>query len=483
MSDPVPKLRAKFVEANRYTNFGAALRTIRIRGFRGIQDFTLAIEFPVTAISGLNGSGKSTLGQLAACGYRMPTESVGYQRYYIKDFFPVSVADPTPFIDGASVEYTYESNQPATPQIVTVTRTAKEWSGYKRQPERYVYYVGFTLYIPKVERKDLSIYRGATIQLQGQRPLSDEARAEVGKILNQPYDGLHFQRYSHKIRQGELGIARRWGATYSENNMGFGEGRALYMVDLFETAPEQSLFILEEPETSLHEDAQRRLGRYLLDVTERRHHQIILSTHSSAILEALPSEARKLIYRDVGGIECFSGLSSTRARAILAGGTAPGLTICVEDEFAKLVLIEILRRFNRPLLQVCEVIAIGDKGAVQSAVKLLRRIGRQAIGVRDGDVGAAPDQHLWSLPGNNAPEREVFTHPDVIAELLQAFSLNVADFLQLHGDVNIHSIPSRLACEAHIPEAALNYRAVACYVQNVEEDRCKPIVTAVEQNV
>lgn len=483
MTDPVPKLKAKFSEGNRYANFGAVLRNIRVKGFRGIHDFSLTIESPVTAISGLNGSGKSTLGQLAACGYRKPTESVGYQRYYVKDFFPVSVADPIPFVEGASVEYTYESNQPDTPQVVTVSRTAKEWSGYKRQPERYVYYVGFTLYIPKVERKDLSIYRGATIVLKDQRVLSDAARAEVGKILNQPYDGLHFQRYSHKVREGELGIALRWGAKYSENNMGFGEGRALYMVDLFETAPEQSLFILEEPETSLHEDAQRRLGRYLLDVTERRHHQIILSTHSSAILDALPSESRKLIYRDVGGIECFSGLSSTRARAILAGGTAPALTICVEDEFAKLLLIEILRRFNRPLLQVCEIIPIGDKGAVQSAVKLLRRIGRQAIGVRDGDVGAAPAQHLWSLPGTRPPELEVFTHPEVINELQNAFGLNVANFLALHGELDIHEIPSRLALEAQMPEVALNYRAVACYALHINEDDCKPIVTAVAQNV
>jgi ABC-type Mn2+/Zn2+ transport system ATPase subunit len=132
MSDPVPKLKAKFSEGNRYANFGAVLRNIRVKGFRGIQDFTLTIESPVTAISGLNGSGKSTLGQLAACGYRKPTESVGYLRYYVKDFFPVSVADPIPFVEGASVEYTYESNQPETPQVVTVTRTAREWSGYKR---------------------------------------------------------------------------------------------------------------------------------------------------------------------------------------------------------------------------------------------------------------------------------------------------------------------------------------------------------------
>jgi predicted ATPase len=482
MNDPVPKLRGKWEENNRYANFGAILRSLRVRGFRGIEDFTLELEFPVTAISGLNGSGKSTLGQLGACGYRKPTESVGYRRHYVKDFFPVSVADPSPFVAGASVEYTYESNQAATPQAVTVTRLAKEWSGYKRQPERYVYYVGFTLYLPKVERKDLSIYRGAVIELKEERALSDAARAEVGKILNQPYDGLHFQGYSHKHREAELGMAERWGEQYSENNMGFGEGRALYMVDTFETAPEQSLFVLEEPETSLHEDAQRKLAKYLLDVAERRRHQIILSTHSSVILDALPSESRKLLYRDADGIVCYSGLTSTRARAFLAGGAAPALTVCVEDDFAKLVLTEILRRFNAPLLQACEVYPVGDKNAVRSAVELLRRLNRAAIGVRDGDIGPAPDQHLWSLPGDTAPEREVMTNPDVTATLNAEFGLDVNGFFALHEDLDIHEVPTRLAAQARVPVDALNYRAIQCYCQHLTEQDCAPLVAAVADN-
>lgn len=482
MNDPVPKLQGQWAEDHRYANFGAVLRSIRVQGFRGIEDFTMKFEFPVTAISGLNGSGKSTLGQLGACAYRKPTEAVGYRRYYVKDFFPVSVADPAPFVPGASVGYVYESNQAATPQTVTVTRAVKEWSGYKRQPERYVYYVGFTLYLPKVERKDLSIYRGAAIELKEQRQLSDAARAEVGKILNQPYDGIHFQGYSHKHREAELGMAQRWGAQYSENNMGFGEGRALYMVDLFETAPEQSLFVLEEPETSLHEDAQRKLAKYFLDVTERRHHQIILSTHSSAILEALPGDSRKLLYRDADGIENYSGLTSTRARAILSGGAAPALTICVEDEFAKLVLTEIVRRYNAQLLQVCEIIPIGDKSAVQSAVRLLRRLHRPAIGIRDGDVGPAPGQHLWSLPGESPPEREVMNDPNVSAALQADFGLDVAGFLALHGDLDVHDIPERLAAQAKVPVDALNYRAVFSYCQQLPDDVCEPLVAAIADN-
>jgi len=278
-------------------------------------------------------------------------------------------------------------------------------------------------------------------------------------------------------------MAERWGAQYSENNMGFGEGRALYMVDLFENAPEQSLFILEEPETSLHEDAQRRLGKYLLDVAERRHHQIVLTTHSSAILDALPAMARKLLYRDVDGLDCFSGLSSTRARAILSGGAEPALTICVEDEFAKFLVVEILRRFRQDLLPVVEIIPIGDKTAVQSAVRLLRKLNRSAIGVRDGDVGADPLQHLWSLPGHQPPERVVFTNPTVVTELQHSFGLDVAGFFQLHPGLDIHEVPERLALQAQLPVDALNHKAITSYCQQLHEGECDAVLAAVDDNV
>lgn len=125
----------------------------------------------------------------------------------------------------------------------------------------------------------------------------------MAKIIGHPYDDVAFQGISHRKRETEIGMVERLGYSYSENNMGFGEGRVLYTVDMLETSPEQSLFVLEEPETSLHESAQYEFTKYLMEVCERRKHQIILSTHSSVILNALPPEARKLLIRDETGVD------------------------------------------------------------------------------------------------------------------------------------------------------------------------------------
>lgn len=108
MSDPVPSLLAKHQPPNRYSNFGAMLRSLKVSGFRGIADLDIQIECPVTALCGANGSGKSTVLQLMSCAYRKPTTATNYRRYHVREFFPFSRADPTPFTDSANVIFSYD---------------------------------------------------------------------------------------------------------------------------------------------------------------------------------------------------------------------------------------------------------------------------------------------------------------------------------------------------------------------------------------
>ena len=336
------------------------------------------------------------------------------------------------------------------------------------------------MYIPKVERRDLSVYRGSSVELRQKRAIPAETRATVARILDQTYDELSFQGLGHKDKEVELGLALRHGRQYSENNMGFGEGRVLYMVDLLERFPEQSLFFLEEPETSLHEDAQYRLAKYLITVCNQRHHQILMSTHSSVILDALPAECRKLLHRDEAGVSAFSGLSSTRARAILSAGHQRGLTICVEDEFSRLLLVEILRKVDAGLLKAVAIEPLGGKAAVVNGVRLLAKLGQKAIGVRDGDAGPDPPQNLYSLPGRNAPELEVFSCPHVVSAMKSEYGLDVSGFLSKNLDKEAHELPSLLAADIDLLKDALSTRAAQVYVQNLDPDSYGPMVEAIK---
>lgn len=470
MSDKSKKLLEKFAEKNRYANFGPCLRQIMIHGFRGIQNMDVKLEFPITAISGLNGAGKSTLGQVAICAYKKPTTAIDYKRQYVKDFFPISPADPKPISDDAKIIYTYETDDYKKPQEVTISRASSAWSGYKRQPERHCFYIGFTVYIPKVERRDLSVYGGSNLLFTEKREISSEVIQKMSRIIGHKYDDVTFQGVSHNDKESEIGIASRLGYSYSENNMGFGEGRILYTVDKLETSPAQSLFIIEEPETSLHENAQYEFAKYLLDVCNRRYHQIILSTHSSVILKALPPESRKLLVRDPIGVEIKDRISSNQVRSILSGGHVRQLDICVEDIFARVLLIEIIRAKNKELLKAVAIHDIGDKDAVREAVRVLKRMGKNAIAVRDADVGMAPQDGLLSFPGSKPPEIEVFSLLAVKELISKKYDVDI-DWILARDEVkDHHKIAKHIATDADVDEEVVRALAIEKYVNEITDE-------------
>ncbi|MXP64418.1 ATP-binding protein [Roseomonas sp. M0104] len=481
MVDVRKTLAAKYKLAHRFKNFGPVITSSDVEGFRGVKA-KLSFEYPITALTGFNGSGKSTIGQLMLCGYKKLSTSTTRKRFYVKDFFPSSAADPEPFIRDAAVTFRYQTDKPEQPQELTISRAQKEWSGYKRQPERNTEYVGFTVYIPKVERRDLSIYGAANLELTSRNEIEDAAR-RVSRILGSNYDDIYFQGVSLKKREGELGIACRLGATYSENNMGFGEGRLIYTVRLLETCPEQSLIVLEEPETSLHENAQYEFVKYLMDVVDRRHHQIIFSTHSSVMMDALPPEGRKLLIRDQDGVKVFDNVSSSRIRTALSAGERGHFVICVEDKFAQSMLREILMRFDRQLIESVEVLPFGDNRAVVSAQKAIIHSGQKAISVLDADQTANESQGIYCLPGSLPPEKEVFHSKSAEKTLRENYGFDFPTFRTSFPDHDHHQYASHIAEKKSCSREVLESDCIRAFLDEVGatwyDSLCKKIRTAI----
>jgi predicted ATPase len=466
--DNVRKLAGKFKPDNRYPNFGPVVQSLEIEGFRGISKLALVFESPITAFSGMNGTGKSTIAQLIACGYRKAV-TAAIPRYYVKDFFPVSAADPEPFTTDAQVVFTYCVEKGADPQRVTVSRKVKEWSGYKRQPERSCYYIGFTQFIPKVERRDLSIYGGHSLVLGESRPLSPDAASNVAGILALPYEQLEFTEVTHSSRSAQLAMATRDGKRYSENHMGFGEGRVVYMVEKMESAPAQSLFILEEPETSLHGHAQKRLAQYLVEVSNRRGHQIIITTHSAAMLSEFGRDSVVYLQRQPDGlISAATGLSTYQIDSYLHGDVGKDkAVICVEDTFARHLTVEIMRRCDKNLLAGTQVLPVGSVQAIPSAVKLLRDAGLRAVGLSDGDTPLT-GEFLSNLPGDLAPEKAVFGDPAVEAHFgSEPYSVSISGWLT--GVPDHHNYLREISTRLMIDESVVATEACRVYAANCPE--------------
>ena len=174
------------------------------------------------------------------------------------------------------------------------------------------------------------------LRLGESRVLSEEAAANVSKILALPYEQLDFTEVSHYARTAELAMATRNGQRYSENHMGFGEGRVVYVVNTMESAPAQSLFVLEEPETSLHGDAQCRLARYLVEVASQAWAPD--HPHYAQCRDATAAQPQSVVYlrrSPDGTLSATTGLSTYQVDSYLLSEGRPtgGTTICVEDSF------------------------------------------------------------------------------------------------------------------------------------------------------
>lgn len=466
--DNLRKLEKRFEPARRYANFGSVLESIEVMDFRGLRSVHLDVESPITALSGLNGTGKSTLAQLAACAYRAPT-GAGIARNYVVNYFPVSPIDPRPFGPDAKVIFDYASPPPAASQQVTLSRATKEWSGYKRQPERASFYVGITAFLPKVEKRDFSVYGGSRLTVGSSTPVPDEVRSALSTIIGVEYTSADLTEVRLTGRAISLAMVERSGRRYSENHMGFGEGRTFYLVSALETAPEKSLFVIEEPETALHGDAQNRLARYLVEVCLRRGHQIILTTHSAAILAQLSRSSVALLrVQPDGTVSSTVGLNTYQIDTYLhehRGAVLPA--VCVEDDFAQVLLTEALRSSDPDLLTGIRFIAAGDRTSIKRAVNVLKLAGARSVGITDSDMGDMGADDVLSMPGALPPEKEVFGAEHVREYFARSpYGLDLSS--RLVG-LDHHAYVGAVANALAVPEASIMTEAARSYVEGQPE--------------
>lgn len=125
---------------------------------------------------------------------------------------------------------------------------------------------------------------------------------------------------------------------YSEAFAGSGELAVILMVNEVLNASDRSLILLDEPEISLHPEAQKRIIDFLIDQTLNKKHQIIIATHSPYMFERLPRESLKLLYvNNEGKTDIATNVNPELAFARIG---APGQknVIFVEDECASLLI-------------------------------------------------------------------------------------------------------------------------------------------------
>lgn len=112
------------------------------------------------------------------------------------------------------------------------------------------------------------------------------------------------------------------------------------MLAKIESAPDQTLILIEEIENGLHPVATIHLVEYLIEAAERKKVQVIFTTHSNEAIQPLPTKAVWVATQD----RIFQGKLDVRSLRAITGQIETKAIAFVEDKFAATWVQAILRQ-------------------------------------------------------------------------------------------------------------------------------------------
>ncbi len=392
-----------------------------LKGIRGIDNLRTMFDYPVSVIAGGNASGKSTVLFAAACAYRVPGAGV-------KDFVPSTLfPDYRPRAgqredhkDEVVIDFDY-----ATPdgRRSMRWRRSKGWNrsflGRKNasQPERPVYLRTLSnLSNPSEVRGVLSMSRSDRAPRETALPAS---QIEFAHLM------LPF-RYSEVVDLSSgskklLFAAQEGGAACSELHMSAGE-RAILRLSREIAQLKEALVLIDEVEAGLHPWVQQLLMLQLQQLALRNDLQVIVTSHSPVVLDAVPANGRIFLERgDTGRVTVRPAYRDIVQNA-LYGRSGDALHLLCEDEAAEGILQGVFDVLLLRLGTRMESVRIGrDTGADEfvSHAAAFRKFGQidNFVFVLDGDKrgsaaemklrGQAASSPLLFLPGK-VPEAWVW---------------------------------------------------------------------------
>lgn len=405
----------------RQQKYGAYLRKVRLNRVRAFHNEAVDFEFPVTALIGTNGSGKSTVLGAAAIAYKSVKPA---------QFFPKSsVGDSSMSNWGIGYEVIDKSKNVNQ----TIQRSARFKNAKWARDElldRPVLHFGIQRTVPAGERKEFKRFATNNYKFSGNHKiLAGDVRNQVEKILGKDVSAFTSADVSsaHTLYVGGDGLV-----SYSEFHFGAGESSVIRMVSLIESAPENSLVLVEEIENGLHPVAVRRMVEYLIDVAERRSIQSIFTTHSEDAITPLPSEA---IWSSSDG-KVRQGRISIEALRALTGKIEERIAVFVEDEFAKNWVSGLIRIDIPSMSEEIGVYALSGDGrayAVHMGHRDNPAVDRiKSICILDGDSSKseALEKNVIKLPGD-VPESIIF---DYVRDQIDQIAMKLAIALHLPAE-------------------------------------------------
>ncbi len=343
-----------------------------------------------------------------------------------------------------------------------------------RFPERAIDFVSLSRILPPAELGSLR-RRHSRVSTPRITPLSVPATKAMSAILGESYSSVEVHT------DGGMPLAHcHTDASYTGFDMGSGEASAIAILSALERLPAGGLLLIEEIEHGFHPQAQERLIRELTRLVFKDKKQVVCTTHSEYIVDALPRAGRLLVEREPDGHRVSTAPTTRQTMYSMTGRPQPELTVYVEDAFAETLVEQALPGEHRARVRIVPV-GSGDRVVAQLANHRQARLDGPAICVLDGDTTdkqlaawsdasrlSAPESCL-RLPGDAPPETWVLgallaePYRDALARLARLEAGRLAATLeQLRSTPDPHDIPRDFARQHAIPEYRSVYMITSC---------------------
>lgn len=377
------------------------LERVEITGLRGWNGQSIQFRYPVTAIVGENGTGKSTVLKVAASAYD-PRQGAGY---YPSDFFLSTHWDQV-----SEVSLAYRIRLGDETRSFTINKPSKRWSFPETRYQRNIFWFDVARTLPLDASAGYARVARLAAGEVSDEEISPEYVEHLSHILGRSYASARFAAPDVNAAR-KVGLLGQEFGEVSQFHQGAGEDTTLDLIQALQSVPNHSLIIIDEVEASLHPRAQRRLIRFLLNLSRLKRIQVIVSTHSPYVLEELPTEARVLLIPSPDGPSVVYGASPEFALSRIDDSVHPEAFVYVEDDSAKVWLREIIAAHpdGGELLPRIKINPVGPSNVVTLMGQLGAngRLPHKSISILDGDIEVT--EGCIGLPGEDAPEKVVFS--------------------------------------------------------------------------
>jgi len=461
--------------------------TVKYREIKDGPELQFSLNGPITLLCGENGVGKSR-------AMRALHQSLG-GGLNDADFRP-AIGPEQPILLDVYAEINKvgadgEVNKSSIAGIESISECLKGAEG-----DNLVYWFDPTLQIPyllHLLRHDSSLsdlWEGVS-----PRKLNTEELSDLSSLVGRSYVAAEIYEIEDYVDHNVVPYFRvtSHGVTYGAEDMGLGELSLLFFFWLLGRVSDNSVLLLEEPETFIAPHSQRGLIDLVALLASKKSIFVVVTSHSGAIAERIPSKYVYLTSR-IGKEVNFL---PNPPRSILFDrlGLVPPKSIVafVEDDAAAKLAKALLEAGNSKYMSHFWIFIAGNDSEISTILAKIKPPSSDPIffiGLFDGDKrGNIPRSEFWAnmcLPGNVCPEQflqNIFNDASVdLADLLNKPREVVATALASVDGKNHHDWLAGLSSALPMSEEELFRCATKAY-SKIDPEGLKGFIYEIEERV